>query len=1023
MTTIVNNLSIQDNRSLRYSNRVVLTDLFDEMVKSHPDKPAIIFNGTSITYSVLAQRANKLANFLTANLGIVAEMPVGVMMDRSENLIIALLGIIKSGAAYIPMPPVYPAGRIKNIIGQSAPVAVITEANFQGQLSPDDHAAYQRIFFEDIPWDDLAADQPPAVIRPEDLMYIMFTSGSTGIPKGVAIEHGAVMNTFIYFCKEMQVTAHDRFLALTTYAFDISVLELFLPLTVGATIVLASQSDQLNHERLAAMFSESEITIAQATPVTCQMLVNNEHWQPIAGTKIICGGEYLNEPLGMSLINRDIQLWNGYGPTETTIWTTFKKVEEQHDLKSIGTPIDNLYISIVDERCKTVAPGEIGEIAISGTGLARGYYDQPEKTMEKFVFSKDGSNTRMYLSGDLGRILPDGEIQFLGRKDTQVKIRGFRIELGEIEKVLLSVNGVSNAVVVTLTEGEEYEKKLAAYIVWEDGEEKSAEEMREIISALKLTAKAKLPPYMLPYGYMFLPQMPLNDNGKVSRKDLPAWDDTAITVTSEDEAAGNDIELTIKNIWMDLIKLPGMRMSDDFFDLGGHSILLTVVHKRLLRKYGDILNMEDMFKYTTIRGLADIIQSKLSNDTGNRNEIEAILASMLDDAAMIPEVRFSDDLPRGDVSNPRHIFLTGATGFLGIHLLIELLMRTNAEIHCLVRAENEQIGWQRLEQAFKYFLIDEQYLDKKRINLVTGDLSLPKFGIKETIYNFLSKEVDIIYHSGNIVSYIQPYSHIRKANILGLHEIIQLATLNRLKCISYISSTAVFSWGQYFTRKAWMKEDDDLMQNLDAVARGSNYVKSKWVTERILEKVSEIGIPIVIFRSGFILSHSTTGATAHDQWYARLVKACVNINCYPLLVGSKDALVSVDYVAKAMVHISSNPKAIGKKFHLTPDPEKDITTIEFLQRLNEHFGFNMQATTFLDWRDKWEQDEESPLYPLLLLYKGNTYEGQALMELYQNSYYFDCSNTRKFLVNSGIKCEDIDKDLLEPYLRNIQVIS
>jgi thioester reductase-like protein len=264
---------------------------------------------------------------------------------------------------------------------------------------------------------------------------------------------------------------------------------------------------------------------------------------------------------------------------------------------------------------------------------------------------------------------------------------------------------------------------------------------------------------------------------------------------------------------------------------------------------------------------------------------------------------------------------------------------------------------------------------------------------------------------------------IREPNIQGIHEIIRLACQHKLKCIAYVSSTAVFSWGHYFTRKPWMREDDDLHQNLEAVSRGSNYVKSKWVTEQILANAASKGVPVLTFRSGFILCHSKTGATSMDQWYARMVRTCMQLSAYPLLVGSKDALISVDYLCKAMVHITSKPDAVGRNFHLSPDPEHDISTIDFLERINQHFGTGMKATPFRHWRDQWQHDEQSDLYPLLILYKGDLYDGMSLMELYQNSYFFDRSNTRAFLADSDIQPDYIDKDLLDRYLRFIKVLN
>jgi amino acid adenylation domain-containing protein/thioester reductase-like protein len=1001
-------------------NRTVL-QLFAEQVKRRPEHTAVVCGNRTLTYAELGKRSDQLAWYLQQRCRLLPDDKIGVMMDRSENLLIALLAVIKAGAAYVPMPPLYPAKRLEFIAVNSGAKAIITEAAFKDQLQEETVQQIPKLVWEHMSFTACAATGDWPTAGPQQLMYVMYTSGSTGTPKGVAIEHAPVVNILDHFRHELSIDEQDRVLAMTTYAFDISVLELFLPLICGATVVMATQQEQLNAELLANLINNQRITLAQGTPTTWQMLLEQDHWGADGKLKILCGGEYLGKELGLKMLARGLKLWNAYGPTEATIWATIKTVKEETDLNSIGQAIRNLEVLFLDERLKEVPVGEPGEICIAGTGLAREYLHLPELTKEKFIAHPHKPGQRLYRTGDLGRLLPDGEIAYIGRIDNQVKIRGFRIELGEIEAALLKQPGVQQAVVTVLQEGNLYDKKLVAYLVHEQGH--AGNGAGQTIQALRNALKESLPPYMLPAGYMFLDSMPVNENGKINRKALPEWKGETQVPAEEDEMPANEHEQIIKAIWLDVLGTKALRMTDNFFELGGHSVLLTVMNKRLPDKYREKVTLQDLFQYATIRGLATVIQERLEGANENADERLAVLQRMLEDAQLLPDIHIYDSMPRGNQANPSAVFLTGVTGFVGAHLLEELLRRTRATVYCLIRASNAEVAWKRLKQVFAQFLIDTSILSEDRVKLLPGDLAKPQFGLSPELYDLVAKQTDLIYHSGSSVSYIQPYSMIREPNIQGIHEIIRLACQHKLKCIAYVSSTAVFSWGHYFTRKPWMREDDDLHQNLEAVSRGSNYVKSKWVTEQILANAASKGVPVLTFRSGFILCHSKTGATSMDQWYARMVRTCMQLSAYPLLVGSKDALISVDYLCKAMVHISSKPDAVGRNFHLSPDPEHDISTIDFLERINQHFGTGMKATPFRHWRDQWQHDEQSDLYPLLILYKGDLYDGMSLMELYQNSYFFDRSNTRAFLADSDIQPDYIDKDLLDRYLRFIKVLN
>jgi amino acid adenylation domain-containing protein/thioester reductase-like protein len=998
------------------TEKCTVLQLFAEQVKQRPHHPAVISGDRMLTYLELDQQSNQLAHYLHQSCRLQPDEKVGVMMDRSVNLLVSLMAVLKAGAAYVPMPPLYPAKRLEYIACNSGVKAIITEAAYKDHLQEAEVKQIPQLVWEDINFkpcpDNCSCSSSWQPAGPQHLMFMVYTSGSTGAPKGVVTEHGPVVNALRYVKEQMQIGPGDRILAIATYAFDFSVLELFVPLIYGATVVIATQQEQMNPELLARLLPDQNITIGMGTPSMWQMIREQEGWKFRSSPfKLLCGAEYLSRELGLQLLSEDVLLWNSYGTTETTIYNTLKEVKGEADLKSIGGPISNVGILLLDEQLMEVTEGDTGEICIAGPSLSRGYLHNPELTAEKFVAHPFRAGERIYRSGDLGRLLPNGEFEYMGRKDNQVKIRGYRIELGEIETALLKQAGVKQAVVSVL-----------AYLVHEKGMV-SGTAAAQLIQSLRIALKESLPTYMLPTGYMFLDSMPVNENGKVNRKALPEWKGETQVSAEEDEEPANEFEQAIKAIWLDVLGMKALRMKDNFFELGGHSLLLTWIHKRLPASYREKVSLQDLFQYATIRELATVIQARLEGTNSNSDDRLAVLDQMLKDAQLLPEIHITSNMPRGNQTDPSDIFLTGVTGFVGAHLLVELLAHTRATVYCLIRANNEQVAWKRLKQVFAQFHIDPAILSEERVKLLPGDLTKPQFGLSPAQYQLVAEQADVIYHSGCAVSYIQPYSMLREPNIQGLHEIIKLACDRKLKCIAYVSTLAVFSWGQYFTRKAMMREDDDLHQNLESVSRCTNYLKSKWVNEQIMTNAASKGVPVITFRPGFVLCHSKTGATSTDQWYTRMVRTCIDLNTYPLLVGINDALINVDYVCKAMVHITGKPEAIGKNFHLSPAPEYDITTFDFLQRINQYFGTNMKAIPFHQWRDQWQYDEKSELYPLLSIYKGDAYNGMSLLEAYQNSYYFDISNTQAFLEDSDIRPAMIDKEFLERYLRFIKVLN
>ncbi|WP_197429543.1 non-ribosomal peptide synthetase [Myroides odoratus] len=995
-----------------------IIDLIEEQVRLVPDKTALIFQDKTLTYREMDQLANQLAHHLMHSAAIKPDDRIGLMMDRSEKLIISLLAIMKTGAAYVPMPPLYPEDRLKAISQESQISLLLTEQAFEKVAQ---RINSQTVTWEEVDW-EMSKEIPIRNLKPHHLMYVMFTSGSTGGPKGVAIEHRSVVNALSYFIENVIHKSTGYMLAVSTYAFDISVLEIFSILMTGHTLVVASQEDQLNPEAIVDLILKYNISVAQTTPSTWSMLADTTNWHKVKPMHIICGGEYLSPTLGKILLDGNHTICNVYGPTETTIWVTCKMIYSEADLYTIGGPIDNTDIYIIHQD-KIQPINEVGEICVGGIGLSRGYLGQPELTQTKFIAHPLQPGKKIYKTGDLGKWLENGEIEYIGRIDDQVKIRGYRIELQEIEENIAKLEGVEKAV-VRVKSTSDYDKKLLGFLecpslrLDEKGRHALIKQFREVLTQ-------RLPVYMIPHDFVIMEKFPLNSNGKIDKKALlENYKNTKVTF-DESKEFKNEFEKTIYKIWTEILQYPFIEVKDNFFELGGHSLLLAKLYNRLPDLYRDNIKLQDLFIHKTIESQAQIIQERINTDVTyqENDQNEKMIQQLLEDAKLIPEINLTGTLDTSIMNAPDSILLTGANGFVGVHVIDELMKQTEATVYCLVRAENEQIGFKRLRQAFEQFLIPSHWFDTGRIQVVTGDLNKPLLGFSEAQFNALANKIDCIYHSGSSVNFIEPYPIIRKANILGLQEVIKFAATGKVKPVSLFSTCAVFSFGHQFTKKRFALENDDIHQDLEAVSRDLGYVQSKWVMEQIMAKAEEKGVPVMVFRLGYALSNSQTGSTAIYQWWGALVRSCIANNAYPSILGFKSQLVPVDYMAKSIVRISRQKEALGKKFHLTPLPEGDVSINDFFDRINQYFGFKMKPLPYQDWLNLWKNNEDDPLYPLLGMFTDKVHGESTLKEVYQNTYYYDSQNTLDFIKDSEMPYPPlINKTMLEPYLKYLAVI-
>ncbi|HEX8695784.1 MAG TPA: amino acid adenylation domain-containing protein [Longimicrobium sp.] len=598
---------------------------FEAQAARTPGALAVVAGGERLTYGELDAWANRVAAELRSR-GAGPGTIVGVAMERSAALPAALLGILKSGAAYLPLDPSYPAERVSFMLSDSGAALVLTESALRDALPAD---APEAVLCPPRPSPGETVERPDVAVAPADRAYLIYTSGSTGRPKAVEVEHRGASAFLAAMAAGPGIAAGDVLLAVTTISFDISVLELFLPLVAGARVVIASREEAADAPALARLLEAEGATAMQATPSTWRMLVQSG-WAGRPSLRVLSGGEALTPDLAEDLLAHAGEVWNVYGPTETTVWSTAHRVAEPGDgIVPIGRPVAGTRVYVLDRAGEPCPVGVPGELCIGGAGVARGYLGRPELTAERFVpdpFSA-APGARMYRTGDRVRWRADGTLAFLGRTDFQVKLRGHRIELGEIESVLLRHPAVAAAAAL-VREDVPGDQRLAAYVVpAAGGEAPSADDLRAWL-------RERLPEYMVPGAFVALESLPTTTSGKVDRRALPVPEAPA---AAEDEfvAPRNVVEEMLAEIWAEVLRREPIGVTDNFFQLGGHSLLATQVISRVAQTFAVELPIRDFFAAPTIAGLAEaieaagspVLEQMVSELEGlSAEEIEALLA-------------------------------------------------------------------------------------------------------------------------------------------------------------------------------------------------------------------------------------------------------------------------------------------------------------------------------------------------------------------------------------------------------------
>ncbi|RLS91040.1 MAG: amino acid adenylation domain-containing protein [Planctomycetota bacterium] len=910
-----------------------IVERFASIVKEHPQRIALECAEKSWTYTELDAVTDRLASALLTRHHPAAQTPIGLSVTKSGELIQGALAILKAGCAYVPLDPHYPADRLRYLIEDSGARLIIADASSAEIIRA---TGASDVTFVD-PFDASLAQEPVVAfprVRGSDLAYVIYTSGSTGKPKGVLIEHQTLPRMIAGAVEPLSFTPDSRFMLLGTLNFDASVLQVFMPLLNGGTLVVPAPNIEKEPEVLHQALRDARVTHVCATP----SLIRNFPHTPLPDMQVLgFGGEAIDAATA-AYWSQHTRFFSMYGPTETTVMSSTGLIAPGANSRIIGRPLAGYTMQLLDAQMQQVPFGAIGEIYIGGGCDARGYLGKPELTMERFVVDPCGDSpyARSYRSGDLGRFLSDGTIEYFGRNDDQIKLRGFRIELGEIESALQRVAGISAGAAAVRGEGD-----LRAIVGYYTTATKEALDEKAIRSALAVF----LPEYMMPSFLVHLQEFPLNANAKLDRKALPAVSMHAHAGDPPREG----IETLIAQVWEDLLRFKGVGRDDDFFHLGGNSLLAARLQSQLRERCGLELSISTLYAKPTIAGLAD------ASISGSINAAVSCARAGL---------RVREPIAEGVAPEVvRHALLTGAGGFLGIYLLQSLLGKVET-VSCLMRGRDETTV-----QAMLHAAADRAGLlsDWSRVRIVLGDLGAPNLALTAGALDVLAHSIDAIIHCGAWVHHRYSYETLKATNVDATADLLRLAMRGKRKRFCFVSTESASEAIAGIERVAEAVLDIDAHPPVSEVG----YLLTKWTAEQLVADASRrYGLDAVIARPGNITGDSRTGYSNYDHNHFWLfTKGCVQLGAYPE-ISSRVEMTPVDRVADKVVGLCLMATS-GLRVSNLSNPVS-TTWPAFLSEVAAAGGFRVERFAVKDWQARLATiDESNALWQIRAFYEGD----------------------------------------------------
>lgn len=1006
-----------------------LAQIFRSQVIQSPSSVAIVDGEITLTYEELHSRAAILAQEFR-NKDFTLEEPVGVIVQHGFADVVTQMAILYAGGTCVPMDPTLPDPQIQGRLQKlQTRYILVDKANAERSLP------FHKLVIEDwctLPDKALSVSDTDLPIKTdlEHRTHIIHTSGTTSEPKAVQIAARSILQV-VFHAPFEPVLRTDTVAHVNNSSFDVSLFDIWAPLLRGASIAVLSKNVLLDLPVMAAHIDRLHITVMATTTALLNLAAST---YPRVFSKLrICfiGGEAANVAAIKTILTEGApaHLINAYGPTECCIFCLAHRVtidDAQAGIVSIGKPIGRTLAYICDESGELVPDGEEGELLIGGAGVSPGYINQPEKNAASFVNNKRG---RLYRTGDIvRRRVTDGQIDYVGRRDHQVKIRGFRIELEAVEAAMLKTGQFLQAVAlkVDAVPDKAAGSMLVAYAVPAPGSKSHA-----VFSAVD-SLKAILPDYMVP-RIELIPNIPLDNHGKADRKRLTQlyrkrWaEQQTFDHQDDDEKAGNTFQ-RLARLWTHILGLPvsPRDFNADFFLLGATSLQASLLISQIRRTFDAEVSLLTLYDNSNLAKLTAVIEECQG---GTSRAVFFEQDAWLEDSKMADGL---DSLPGSVVDwhdeTEGRVFLTGATGFVGAFLLADLLrLQGVRQVGCLVRAVDPTTGLKRLQRALaKYGLWEDWFVHK--LLPICGTLEDRHLGLGslERFHKF-ANWASVIFHLGARVNYTQPYSLHRPANVVGTANILRFACTGRAKALHYVSSISCFGPTGFINGVKDVTEDEPLLKHLDALPYDHGYAQSQWVVENMLHRLIKRNFPIAVYRPGFITGHTQTGACNPDDFFSRLIHACAEIGCYPLLPNQRKEFVPVDYVNAVILHIASLPAgtSLGHAYHIVPPTRAASIDMNGSMELASSLSSSeagMRGLPYREWVDILMEKSPERLRPLQPMLAEKVHQGLTRWELYENMPIYEASNTNKALESypGGLEFPILDSRLMQQYLTYLQ---
>ncbi|RKP01893.1 hypothetical protein CXG81DRAFT_11456 [Caulochytrium protostelioides] len=1026
-----------------------ITDIFARNAQAHPDRLCVLESlpspmagasaafdlARTFTYDQIHRASNVLAHHLLRR-GVAREDVVVLYSARCADLVVAVMAVLKAGATFSVIDPAYPPQRQNIYLSVAKPQALVildragalkddvsefvtTQLKLKAlvpalRLHDDGHLTGGAFT---APPGDLAKapEHPGIVLGPDSIGTLSFTSGSTGIPKGVRGRHFSLTHFFPWMATEFGLSEVDRFTMLSGIAHDPIQRDIFTPLFLGAQLRIPTADDIGFPGRLAEWMAFHACTVTHLTPAMGQLLSANAT-APIPQLRnAFFVGDILTkrDVMRLQTLAQNVDVINMFGTTETQRAVSYLRIPSraakpgflslQKDVMPAGKGMVDTQLLVLNKQGNLCGIGEVGEIFVRSSGLAEGYLGLEAATAERFLPNPfavadaptgsagggaslpfyHGRRDRMYKSGDLGRYRTDGSVECTGRADDQVKIRGFRIELGEIDTHLSQHEGVREN--ITLVRRDKYEEQtLVSYFVPNDPEQ----DMPLLLASIRTYLKTKLPGYAVPSVFAPLDRLPLTPNGKIDKNALPFPDTVLLsqahqTADATDSAALSPLESQIQDVWANLLHVSrsAVALTASFWDLGGHSVAATRMMFEIRKRLAVDVPLMLVYDHPTLGAFCNAIEairkeSLEAYTSGDRSRRNSAHPTDRSGAAAHAYAKDVDVLDQPDVWTARpglpaaaaggKILLTGATGFLGIFIL-DAVLRQSPQSHvvCVVRGATAEKARERVAHTLQQYLLPQAHM--ARVTVLAGDLGEPRFGLGEADWTMLTRDVSVILHNGALVHWVYPYARLRKANVLSCCTMLDLATTTTQKRVVFVSSSSVLDTDSYVDKLRQgvsVMEDDDLQGSRDTLRTG--YGQSKWVAENLCFRARARGLPVSVVRPGYILGHSATGIGNSDDFLWRLIKGCIELKRVPRIANNIN-ICPVDYVADlvAAAGFVTDP-ALDHRVYQAANPHRI--------RFDELFAqcarwYDVAAEDYLQWRSALMeltlQNTDSALYPLL----------------------------------------------------------